>query len=192
LKKYLSSQLPIKIKIMKTSTKWILDPLHSQVQFKVKHLVISTVTGAFKSFKGSLETEKEDFSGSKIYFSLEVDSVDTNQGQRDEHLRSAEFFNAEEYPEISFTSSAFEKNGDEYSLTGKLTIKKVTRTVTLAVEYGGIAVDFYGNTKAGFEISGKIDRKDFGLAWEGITEAGAVVVGAEIKLLINAQFSKES
>jgi polyisoprenoid-binding protein YceI len=136
--------------------------------------------------------KKEDFSGSKIYFSLEVDSVDTNQGQRDEHLRSAEFFNAEEYPEISFTSSAFEKNGDEYSLTGKLTIKKVTRTVTLAVEYGGIAVDFYGNTKAGFEISGKIDRKDFGLAWEGITEAGAVVVGAEIKLLINAQFSKES
>jgi len=177
---------------MATSTKWVLDPMHSEVQFKVKHLVISTVSGFFKSFEGELDTENDDFSDAKISFSLDINSIDTNQSQRDEHLKSAEFFDAEKYPKISFKSTSFAKAGDdEYKLVGDLTVKGVTKPVTLDVEFGGAADDFYGNTKAGFEISGKINRKDFGLTWSGVTEAGAVVVGEDIKLLINVQFAKQ-
>jgi len=180
-------------KIMATS-KWVLDPMHSEVQFKVKHLVISTVSGFFKSFEGSLETDNEDFSDAKIDFSLDIDSIDTNQSQRDEHLKSPEFFDAATYPKITFKSTSFTKTDeeDEYKLAGDLTIKGITKPVTLDVEFGGAAADFYGNTKAGFEISGKINRKDFGLTWSGVTEAGAVVVGEDIKLLINVQFAKQA
>jgi polyisoprenoid-binding protein YceI len=178
---------------MATLTKWVLDPMHSEVQFKVKHLVISTVSGFFKSFEGELDTENDDFSDASISFSLDIDSIDTNQTQRDEHLKSAEFFDAAEYPKITFKSTSFTKSGDdEYKLAGDLTVKGITKPVTLDVEFGGAATDFYGNTKAGFEISGKINRKDFGLTWSGVTEAGAVVVGEDIKLLINVQFAKQA
>jgi len=178
---------------MATITKWSIDPMHSEVQFKVKHLVISTVTGFFKSFEGSLETASEDFSNAKISFSLDIDSIDTNQSQRDAHLKSADFFDAEKFPKITFNSTSFEKTGDEeYSLVGDLEIKGVKKSVTLAAEYGGSTADFYGNTKAGFEVSGKISRKEFGLTWEGVTEAGSVVVGDDIKLLINVQFAKQA
>jgi polyisoprenoid-binding protein YceI len=176
------------------TSKWVLDPMHSEVQFKVKHLVISTVSGFFKSFEGSLETDNEDFTDAKIDFSLDIDSIDTNQSQRDEHLKSPEFFDAAAYPKITFKSTSFTKTDeeDEYELAGNLTIKGITKPVTLDVEFGGAAADFYGNTKAGFEISGKINRKDFGLTWSGVTEAGAVVVGEDIKLLINVQFAKQA
>ena len=177
---------------MATATKWVLDPMHSEVQFKVKHLVISTVTGFFKSFEGSLETENDDFEGATAEFSLDVNSLDTNQEQRDGHVKSAEFFDAEQYPKITFKSTSFTKDGDDYTLVGDLTIKDVTKPVTLAVEYGGSTDDFYGNTKAGFEITGKINRKDFGLTWDGVTEAGSVVLGSEIKLIINVQFAKQA
>jgi len=176
---------------MATLTKWVLDPMHSEVHFKVKHLVISTVTGSFKSFEGDLETENADFTDAKINFSLDVNSVDTNQEQRDGHIKSAEFFDAENFPKITFKSTSFKKTGDEYELKGNLTIKDVTKPVTLSVEHGGSAADFYGNTKAGFEISGKINRKDFGLTWDGVTEAGSVVLGSDIKLDINVQFTKQ-
>ncbi|RWY54083.1 YceI family protein [Mucilaginibacter gilvus] len=176
---------------MATATKWVLDPMHSEVQFKVKHLVISTVTGAFKTFEGELTTESDDFEGADVSFSLDVNSIDTNQEARDGHLKSGEFFDAETYPKISFKSTSFTKDGD-YKLTGDLTIKDVTKPVTLDVEYGGVAGDFYGNTKAGFEITGKINRKDFGLVWDGVTEAGSVVLGSDIKLIINVQFAKQA
>ena len=178
---------------MATLTKWVLDPMHSEVQFKVKHLVISTVSGFFKSFEGELDTANDDFNNASISFSLDIASIDTNQTQRDEHLKSAEFFDAAEYPKITFKSTSFTKSGDdEYKLAGDLTIKGETKPVILDVEFGGAATDFYGNTKAGFEISGKINRKDFGLTWSGVTEAGAVVVGEDIKLLINVQFAKQA
>ena len=173
-------------------TKWIIDPMHSEVHFKVKHLVISTVTGTFKSFDGSLESENEDFQGAAIEFSLDVNSIDTNQEQRDAHLKSADFFDAEQFPKISFKSTSFEKDGDDYELSGDLTVRNVTKPVKLNVEYGGTATDFYGNDKAGFEVSGKISRKEFGLTWDGITEAGAIVVGDDIKLQINVQFAKQA
>ena len=178
---------------MATATKWVIDPMHSEVQFKVKHLVISTVSGFFKSFEGSLETESDDFENAAISFSLNIDSIDTNQSQRDEHLKSAEFFDAAQYPTIDFKSTSFTKTGDdEFELKGDLTVKGVTKPVTLAAEYGGSADDFYGNTKAGFEVTGKINRKDFGLTWDGVTEAGSVVVGEDIKLIINIQFAKQA
>lgn len=173
--------------------KWVLDPMHSEVQFKVKHLVISTVSGFFKSFEGSLTTENDDFTGAQIEFSLDVNSVDTNQEHRDTHLKGAEFFDAEQFPHITFKSTSFTKKDDEeYELKGDLTIKGVTKPVTLNVEHGGSAADFYGNTKAGFDITGKINRKDFGLTWDGVTEAGSVVVGEDIKLVISVQFAKQA
>jgi len=176
-----------------TLTKWAIDPMHSEVQFKVKHLVISTVTGFFKSFEGTVETENEDFSDAKIDFSIDINSLDTTQTQRDEHLKSPEFFDAAQYPHIKFASTSFTKTGDdEYQLKGDLTVKDVTKPVTLNVEFGGSATDFYGNTKAGFEITGKINRKEFGLTWDGITEAGAIVVGEDIKLQINIQLAKQA
>ena len=176
-----------------TATKWAIDPMHSEVQFKVKHLVISTVSGFFKSFEGTMETENDDFSGANISFALNIDSIDTNQSQRDEHLKGADFFDAAQYPQITFKSTSFTAEGDdEYKLTGDLTVKGITKPVTLDVEYGGQTTDFYGNTKAGFEVTGKVNRKEFGLTWDGVTEAGSIVVGEDIKLLINIQFAKQA
>lgn len=174
------------------ATKWVLDAMHSEVHFKVKHLVISTVTGTFKVFEGSFETTSDDFTNADISFALDVNSIDTNQEQRDEHLKSADFFDAGTYPKIIFKSTSFTKKDDEeYELIGDLTIRDITKSVKLDVEYGGIATDFYGNTKAGFELKGKINRKDYGLTWNGITEAGSIVVGEDIKLDINVQFAKQ-
>jgi polyisoprenoid-binding protein YceI len=177
---------------MATTTKWSIDPMHSEVQFKIKHLVISTVSGFFKSFEGSVESENDDFSNANISFSLDVDSLDTTQAQRDEHVKSPEFFDAPAYPKITFKSTSFTKTGDDYALVGDLTIKGITKSVKLAAEYGGSAADFYGNTKAGFEITGKINRKEFGLTWDGVTEAGSIVLGDEIKLFINIQLTKQA
>lgn len=177
---------------MSVKTKWALDPTHSEVNFKVKHLVISSVTGTFKSFEGGFETDHEDFSNADIDFSLDVNSIDTNQEQRDVHLKSADFFDQEKYPKISFKSTSFTKSGNDYELTGNLNVKDVTKPIKLKVEYGGTATDFYGNEKAGFEITGKISRKEYGLTWDAVTEAGAIVVGDDIKLNINAQFAKQA
>ncbi|WP_214070852.1 YceI family protein [Mucilaginibacter sp. dw_454] len=170
------------------TTKWVLDPMHSEVQFKVKHLVISTVTGSFRTFEGDLETENDDFTGASANFSLDVDSLDTNQSQRDEHLKAGDFFDAAQFPKITFKSTSY----DGSTLVGDLTIKGITKSVTLDAEHGGSAADFYGNTKAGFEVTGKINRKDFGLTWDGVTEAGSIVLGEDIKLIINVQFAKQA
>ncbi|WDF57002.1 YceI family protein [Mucilaginibacter sp. KACC 22063] len=174
------------------TTKWVLDPMHSEVQFKIKHLVISTVTGSFNKFEGTAETEGDEFENANIEFTLDVDSIDTNQEQRDQHLKAADFFDAEQYPKITFKSTSFTKSGSDFKLTGDLTIKDVTKSVTLDVEHGGTATDFYGNHKAGFEVAGKINRKEFGLTWHGVTEAGSIVLGDDIKLDISVQFTKQA
>ena len=175
------------------ATKWVLDPAHSEVQFKIKHLVISTVTGSFKTFAGSMQSEGDTFENASIEFSLDVDSIDTNNEMRDGHLKGEEFFDAAKFPSIKFESTSFVKeSGDSYKLTGNLTMKDVTKPVTLDVEYGGQAADFYGNHKAGFEVTGKINRKEFGLSWGGITEAGAIVLGDDVKLIANVQFTKQA
>ncbi|QIX61180.1 YceI family protein [Hymenobacter lutimineralis] len=175
------------------TTKWVIDPTHTEVQFKVKHLVISTVTGSFKQFAGEAETEEDDFATAKVRFTADISSIDTNQEQRDQHLKSGDFFDAESYPQLIFESTSMQKTGEgEYQLLGNLTLRGTTKPVTLQVEYGGSATDFYGNQKAGFEVSGKISRKEFGLTWDGITEAGAIVVGDEVKLFANVQFAKQA
>lgn len=173
-----------------TKTKWAIDPMHSEVQFKVKHLVISTVTGTFKKFEGSLETEGEDFDGAEASFSLDVSSIDTNVADRDAHLKSDDFFNAEKYPNLIFNGVLKKTSGNKYTLTGPLTIRDNTREVSLDVEFGGQMVDGYGQTKAGFEISGTINRKQFGLQWSMVTEAGGVVVGDDVKLQLNIQVTR--
>lgn len=178
---------------METATKtvWNIDPTHSEIQFKVKHLVISTVTGHFRQFEGTLETDGDDFATASIHFEADTASVDTNQTQRDEHLRSADFFNSEQFPKMTFQSTHVEKTGDDtYTITGDLTIKDVTKSVELKAEYGGSMTDFYGNYKSGFEISGKINRKEFGLTWDAVTEAGGIVVGDEVKLALNVQVAR--
>ncbi|SHK35951.1 Polyisoprenoid-binding protein YceI [Reichenbachiella agariperforans] len=174
---------------MKTQN-WNIDPTHSEVQFKVKHLVISTVTGAFKNFEGSLNTETEDFDGAKAAFSLDVKSIDTNVADRDAHLKSGDFFDAEAHPRLTFEGVLSKVSDEKYQLVGPMTIKETTQEVTLDVAFGGVMVDGYGQTKAGFEINGKINRKDFGLTWSAVTEAGGVVVGDDVKLLLNVQLVK--
>lgn len=175
-----------------TATKWGIDPSHSEVTFKVKHLVISTVTGYFTEYEGSLESTSSDFDGAKVDFSLDVASVDTNSADRDAHLKSGDFFDAENHPKLTFTNGVLTKKGDDYELTGDLTIRETTKTITLAVEYGGTAKDPWGNTKAGFEISGKISRKDFGLTWNAALESGGVLVGEDVKLALNIQLLKQA
>jgi polyisoprenoid-binding protein YceI len=168
------------------TTKWGVDPTHSEVQFKVKHLVISTVTGSFNTFSGNVETEREDFEGASVNFALDVDSIDTNVADRDAHLKSDDFFSAEKYPQITFTGTY--SNG---KLNGDLTIRDITNKVSLDVDFGGVAVDPYGQTKAGFDVEGKINRKEFGLTWSAVTEAGGVVVGDDVKLQMSVQFVKQ-
>jgi len=170
------------------TTKWILDPSHSEVSFKVKHMMISTVTGHFDEFEASIETEQEDFKNAEMKFSAKVDSINTKNSDRDAHLKSEDFFNAAAHPELSFTSTAF--NGEE--LTGKITLRGVTKEITLEVDYNGIVEDPYGQTKAGFEFTGSLNRKDFGLSWSAVTEAGNVVVSDKVKLIVNAQFIKQN
>lgn len=174
-------------------TVWAIDPAHSEIRFKVKHLVISTVTGYFQEFSGSIEKEGDDFDGAKVKFEASIDSITTNNEDRDGHLKSADFFDVANHPKMTFESTSFtKKSEDEYELTGNLTIRGTTKKIVLKAEYGGTMVDPYGNTKAGFEISGKINRKEFGLTWSATTEAGGIVVSDEVKLVLNVQFAHQN
>ncbi len=176
------------------ATKWIVDPTHSEVQFKIKHLVISTVTGSFNKFEGSAVTAQDnEFENADISFTIDVDSIYTNQAQRDEHLRTGDFFEAATYPTINFHSTSFTKKDDDaYKLKGNLTLKGVTKPVELDVEFGGAAKDPYGNLKAGFEIIGKINRKEFGLTYNALTETGGLALGEDVKLLANLQLAQQA
>ncbi|MEO6231735.1 MAG: YceI family protein [Ferruginibacter sp.] len=172
---------------------WVIDPTHSEIHFKVKHLMITNVTGAFDIFQATIKTEDEDFMRAKIDFTADVDSVSTGNEQRDGHLKSADFFDAEKYPKISFTATNVENvdNDGSYELYGDLTIKGVTKNVKLDVEFGGVVKDPYGNIKAGFSINGKIMRKDFGLTWNPMTEAGGIVVSDDIKISCEIQLIEQ-
>lgn len=174
------------------ATTWNIDPTHSEVHFKVKHMMVSTVSGAFYEFEGQVISEADDFSNASIEFSANVDSIDTKIAGRDAHLKSDDFFNAEKFPTLSFKSTSFTKEGENYILEGNLTIRDITKNVFLDVEFNGTAVDPYGQTKAGFEINGKIKRSIFGLKWNAITEAGGIVVSDEVKLVMNIQLTKQA
>ncbi|MEO6759856.1 MAG: YceI family protein [Saprospiraceae bacterium] len=176
------------------STKWTIDPAHSEINFRVRHMMISTVTGGFDTFSGEAETEGDKFANAKITFTADIDSVNTRNEQRDGHLKSPEFFDSAAFPQLKFVShSSTTPDADgNYTLTGDLTIRDVTKPVELKVEFGGIAVDPWGNTRAGFEITGEVNRKDFGLVWGAVTETGGVVLADMVRIhchleLIRAQ-----
>ena len=173
------------------TTKWSLDPMHSEINFKVKHMMIANVSGSFNKFTIEASTEGNDFAKSAIHFTAETASIDTNNEQRDGHLRSPEFFDAEKFPQIKFDSTSLEKkNEEEFLLHGHLTVKDQTKPVTMTVHFGGIGKDPYGNTKAGFTVEGKINRKDFGLSWNAPLETGGVLVGEELKIQAEIQMLK--
>jgi polyisoprenoid-binding protein YceI len=175
----------------KGATNWELDKSHSGVKFTVEHLVISEVEGSFKIFNGTLASPSPDFTNSKIDFAVDVNSINTDDEKRDAHLKSDDFFNAEKFPAMKFTSTSFKKiKGNAYVLEGNLTIRDVTKKVRFAVMYGGTIKDPWGNTKAGFKASTTINRKDYGLKWGALTETGSAVVGEEVKMLINVEFAQ--
>lgn len=174
-----------------SKTKWVLDPTHSELGFKVKHLMITYVKGEFRKY--TAEIDGEDFTNSKIQVKIEAASISTNDEQRDGHLKSADFFDVENHREITFEGTSFKKLDEEnYQLKGVLTIKGISKEVTLDVEFGGITKDPWGNEKTGFSISGKINRKNFGLNWNATLETGGVLVSEEVKITAEIQFVKKT
>ena len=173
-------------------TKWVIDPTHSKIGFKVKHLMISNVLGNFKQFEGEVLTDGDNFENAEIKLTVDAASVDTEIADRNTHLRSADFFDAEKYPKLTFSDAKIVDLGDDtFEMKGNLTIKDVTKPVKLSVEFGGIMKDPWGNEKAGFSISGKINRKDWGLTWNAALEAGGVLVGEDIKIIIDVELLKQ-
>jgi len=173
---------------------WILDPAHSEVTFKVRHMMISNVSGQFSRFDASAETEEEDFASAKVVFTAEAGSVSTGNEQRDGHLRSTEFFDADKFPQVKFTAGKYESVDDEggYEVYGDLTIRDITKPVRMEVDFGGVIKDPWGNTRAGFTVTGKINRKDFGLQWHAVTEAGGMVVGDDVHIYVGLEFIKQA
>lgn len=174
------------------ATKWSLDPTHSEIGFKIKHLMISNVSGSFNAFDVQAETATGDFSDAKINAKIQVDSIDTNNSQRDEHLRAADFFEADKYPEIVFESTRVETKEDgQYHIHGNLTIRETTKPIKVIAEYSGITKDPWGNTRAGFSLSGIINRKDFGITYNAVTETGGIMLGEDLKLNGEIQLVKQ-
>ncbi len=176
---------------MQAQTNWSVDKAHSQVMFTVSHLVITEVTGNFKNFDAKVTADKADFTDAKIEFTAEVASINTDNEMRDNHLKSDDFFNAGKFPEMKFKGKELKKvSGNKYKLTGDMTIRDITKTITLDVTFLGMANDPYGNTKAGFKIKGTINRFDYGLKWNTLTEAGGAVVGSDVEITVNLQLAK--
>ncbi len=177
--------------VAKATAKWALDPTHSELTFKVKHMMIANVKGEFKNF--SVEVDGNDIFKSPLRVSIDTSSINTNNDERDTHLKSADFFDVENHKELTFNSTSFkQKNDDEYELKGELTIKGISKEVTLDAEFGGINKDPWGNEKAGFSVEGKINRKDWGLNWNAVLETGGVLVSDEVKISGEIQFVKQS
>jgi len=172
-------------------TKWKIDPAHSEINFRVKHLVVSTVRGHFDNFNATIETSKEDFSDAKIRFEADIKSINTNNEQRDTHLKSADFFDAENHPKMSFESTSVKKISESnMQVKGNFTLRGVTKEITLDVNFNGIVSGFGDVKVAGFEINAKLNRFDYGLQWNTLTEAGGVVVSNEVKIEILAEFNE--
>ena len=175
-----------------TKTTWGIDQAHSEITFKVKHLMISNVKGNFAKFEGTVQSDDNNFSNANINFSMDASSITTGDTQRDTHLKSGDSFDAENHPSISFKSESFSKTGDDiYALNGQLTMKGVSKPVKLNVEFGGMMKDPWGQEKAGFTLSGKINRKDWGLNWNTALETGGVLVSEEVQIAAEIQLVKK-
>ncbi|MFN5309263.1 MAG: YceI family protein [Candidatus Kapaibacterium sp.] len=174
------------------TTRWELDPSHSELGFRAKHLLIATTKGKFTDYKVTVLSDKADFTDAKIEVIAKVKSIFTDNNDRDNHLRSGDFFDAEKYPELKFVGKSVKKvSGNKYKVTGDLTMKNVTKTVTLDMEFGGVVKDPWGNTKAGFTLTGELNRFDYGLAWNKAIETGGLVVDKMIKLDIEIELGKK-
>ncbi len=175
-----------------SAVKWVLDPAHSELSFKVRHMMISNVQGFFKNFSASFEAEGDDFKQAKINATVDVDSISTNQADRDTHLKSGDFFDAANFPQMLFEATKFDEiRKGNYKLTGNLTIKGIVKPIELDVESGGILKDpIYGNIKTGFTFTGKLSRKDWGLNWNAALETGGVLVSDDVRLFGELQFVK--
>ncbi|KAB1645094.1 YceI family protein [Gulosibacter chungangensis] len=165
---------------------WVIDPTHTEVGFVVRHMAISKVRGKFEQFEGSIVVG-DNIEDAQVNVTIEVASVNTNQAQRDQHLRTSDFFLAEEFPQINFVSKSIRVEGEDIYVLGDFTLRGVTKDVELKVEFGGVTVDGYGNTKAGFEASTKINRKEFGVSWNAPTEAGGLTLGDDVTIVIDGQ-----
>lgn len=169
---------------------WVMDQAHSKIGFSVSHMVISETEGSFNEFDATVTSSKEDFDGADVTFTAKTASIDTDNEKRDEHLKSADFFDAEKYPEITFKGK-LKKSGSKYKLTGKFTMHGTTKEVSFDVKYNGTIKDPYGNTKAGFKLTGTVDRTEYGLKWSALTEAGGAVVGDEVEITCNIELQKQ-
>src|SRR5690606_9779575 len=161
--------------------KWTIDPTHTEVGFKVKHMMFTNVKGNFNDYSAEIDFDN-DLKEANLQFEAKVNSIFTNNTDRDNHLKSADFFDAEQYPTLNFKSTKIEGDGNEYQITGDLTIKGITKPVTLNTEFSGLMTDPWGNTKVGINLDGKINRKDFGLTYNAALETGGVLVGEDVKL----------
>jgi polyisoprenoid-binding protein YceI len=173
-----------------TQTKtWNIDRAHTGVIFSVSHMVISEVSGYFREFDGKLTSTKDDFEDSQVEVTVKTGSINTDNETRDKHLKSADFFDAAKFPEMTFISKSFKKTGeDTYDMTGDLTIKGTTKTITLETKLNGVIKDPYGNTRSGWKASSSVNRFDYGLSWNNLLETGGLIVGKEVKITINAEF----
>jgi polyisoprenoid-binding protein YceI len=175
-----------------SKTLWVIDPVHSDILFKVRHMMITNVTGTFDRFEGKMYSSAADFSDAEISFEAEITSVNTRNEQRDNHLRSNDFFDAANHPKLSFKSSQMKATGKStFVMTGMLEIRGIQKEMDLQVEYTGTVIDPWGQVKAGFEINGVIMRKEFGLLWDATTDDGDVVLAEEVKLQMTAQMIKQ-
>lgn len=174
-------------------TKWVLDPAHSLAEFSVKHMMISTVKGRFAKLEGVIEADPADLTTATASVEIDVASIDTHEAQRNQHLRSADFFDAEKFPKLTFRSKRVTaKGGDEYALTGDLTIRGVTKEVTLDLTFEGEGKDPWGNQRIGFSAETRINRKDFGLNWNALLETGGVLVGDQVKINVEIEAIKQA
>jgi polyisoprenoid-binding protein YceI len=176
---------------MTNNSKWVIDPAHSQVQFKVRHLGITNVNGKFNLFKGEVHSSNDDFTNAQVRATINSASIDTSNGQRDTHLKSADFLDAEKFPDIKFEGLLL-KEKDGYKLAGDVTIREVKKYIEFETEFNGVGTGRFGDKRSGFEAKGVINRKDFGLTWNILAEGGGLVVGDEIKFGLDIQVIKEA
>jgi len=174
-----------------STIKWALDAAHSELHFKVRHLVVSNVSGQFKSFNATAETDGDNITTAKVHFTAEVDSVSTNNEQRDGHLKTGDFFDAENHPQIIFDGAGLTQvEGEHYRMTGTLTMRGVSKPLTINVEYGGMIVDPWGHNRVGFAVTGKVNRKEFGVSFGMVSETGAILLGEEVSFSANVEFTQ--
>ena len=171
---------------------WVIDPVHSEITFKVRHMMITNVSGTFDRMEAKMYSSEKDFSDAEISFEADVDSINTRNEQRDAHLKSNDFFDASIHPKLSFKSTHFKsKGGHSYEMVGLFNMKGVEKELTLNVDFTGTVIDPWGQVKAGFEISALLMRSDFGLIWNAANEDGEVVLSEEVKLQLNVQMIKQ-